>query len=126
MSQASSVSLANIGNGAALERFDHELKKVLANIKDPNTDPKKARKITLEIVLQPHGDRLGMQAHISCNSKLASVPAVPAGTIFMLKNEEGEIQAYSHDIRQDSLFKEETPAAEQHDNVLPMQVAKAV
>ena len=39
------VSLTNLGNGAAVELFDHELQKVLANIDDPNTDPKEKRKI---------------------------------------------------------------------------------
>ena len=38
--RASVVTLSNIANGAAVELFDHELKKVMANIKDPNADAK--------------------------------------------------------------------------------------
>lgn len=31
------VTLASTGNGAAMELFDHELKRVISNIGDPNT-----------------------------------------------------------------------------------------
>ena len=43
------LNLAEMANGAFMEQFNIELKKVLANIADPNTDPKKARKITLVV-----------------------------------------------------------------------------
>jgi hypothetical protein len=112
--EASAVNLINIGNGTAVELFDHELQKVLANIKDVNTDAKKTRSITLKVSLVPHGDRAGMQIVIDCNSKLSTVPAVQAGTMFIMKNKEGELQAYSHDVRQEQLFdnEEETKAPE--------------
>lgn len=114
--QAAEVNISTIGNGVVAELFDHELSKVLANIKDPNTDPKKLRSITLKVTFQPLGDRTGMQTAIECSAKLASVPSVQAGTMFILKNKDGQLQAYSHDIRQEQLFDggeekaEEVPA----------------
>lgn len=127
--EAVAVNLVNIGNGTALQLFQHELDKVLSNIKDPNTDLAKARSINLTIKFIPHGDRSGMQTVISCSSKLATVPAVPAGTMFIAKNKEGEFQAYSHDIRQEELFgggeedksEGEYPVAE---NVIAMKQAQ--
>lgn len=109
MSEAIAVNLSNIGSGAALELFNHNLERVMANIKDINTDAEKARSITLKVTFLPHGDRSGMQTVIECNSKLASVPAFKAGTMFILKNKEGALQAYSHDIRQEMLFSEPEP-----------------
>lgn len=47
MSEREIVSLENIGRGAALERFDVELQKVLENVLDPNTKPTATRKVTL-------------------------------------------------------------------------------
>lgn len=113
--EALAVNLANIGNGAAMERFDFELTKVMSNIKDVNTDPEKKRSITLTVTFIPHGDRSGMQTVIDCTSKLASVPAYQAGAMFIIRNDEGEFQAYAHDTRQEQLFgepdKETEPAA---------------
>ncbi len=46
------LNLAEMAEGAFLERFHIELEKALENIADPNTDPKKARKITLTATLK--------------------------------------------------------------------------
>lgn len=116
--EAQAVNLSNIGNGAAMERFDFELSKVMANIKDVNTDSGKKRSITLTVTFIPHGDRSGMQTVIDCTSKLASVPAYQAGAMFILKNKDGDFQAYSHDTRQEQLFNE--PEAEPAANVVSM------
>jgi hypothetical protein len=43
------IDLSGIGEGALSERFNLELQRVLENIYDPNTDPKKVRKITIEV-----------------------------------------------------------------------------
>lgn len=122
--EATAVNLINLGNGTAVERFDHELQKVLNNIKDVNTDAKKSRSVSLKVTFLPHGDRSGMQVIVDCSSKLATVPAAEAGTIFILKNKEGDLQAYSHDIRQEELFSEpeedKSEGVAPAENVLPM------
>lgn len=60
------VDLSNFANGAVAERFNIELQKVLENIADPNTDPKKARKLQLNITLKGNENRdvasVGVQA----------------------------------------------------------------
>ncbi len=125
--EAAAINLMNIGNGALVELFDHELNKVLSNIKDPNTDATKARTITFSVKFLPHGDRSGMQTIVSANSKLATVPAIPAGTIFIAKNREGNLQAYSHDIRQAEMFNSDEGDAGDPglpENIIPMTAAK--
>lgn len=51
------LNLAEMAQGAFMEQFHIELHIVLANIKDPNTDPKKARKITLTATLKSDEER---------------------------------------------------------------------
>jgi hypothetical protein len=118
MPQAERVSLLNLSRGAAIERFDHELSKVLANIKDVNTDAKKKRKITLEVVLTPYPDRTGVDVELSCTSKLASLAPVTGGSMFIAKQGE-ELAAFTHDLRQEPLFPEE----KQENNVVAMPAA---
>ena len=65
------VSLANIGQGAAIEQFDYELQRVLKNIMDPNTQAKAKRSITLKLTVQPSEDRDYANTSISVKSDLA-------------------------------------------------------
>ena len=100
--RASVVTLSNIANGAAVELFDHELKRVMANIKDPNADAKKKREVTLKVVLSPYADRSGAEMALSVVSKTVPVNGV-RGTVFVGRDD-GEYKAYSHDTRQEEMF----------------------
>ena len=51
------LTLENLGNGAAVELFDEALEKVLKNIMDPNTDPKAERSITMKVTFKPDENR---------------------------------------------------------------------
>ncbi len=112
--EAENVTLINLGNGVAVEWFDAELKKVMENIRDVNTDGRKARRITLTVDFLPLPDRTGMTSSVAVASRLASVPPAPTGTMFILK-EAGELHAVSHDTRQEVLFDR---------NVVPMHGSK--
>ncbi|TLS37764.1 replication terminator protein [Pseudalkalibacillus caeni] len=67
------IDLQNFADGALAERFNHELGKVLENIADPNTDPKKARKVTLTVTLKADEQRDIAQVGIVAKSTI--VPA---------------------------------------------------
>jgi len=67
------ITLANLGGGAALERFSEELEKVLENILDVNTDAKKTRSITMTVAIKPTKERNQAAVGIACTSKLAPV-----------------------------------------------------
>ena len=103
--RASVVTLSNIANGAAVELFDHELKRVMANIKDPNADAKKKREVTLKVTLSPYADRSGAEMALSVVSKTVPVNGV-RGTLFVGRDA-GEYKAYSHDTRQEEMFEQE-------------------
>lgn len=65
------VDLSNFANGAVAERFNIELQKVLENIADPNTDPKKARKLQLNITLKGNENRDVASVGVQAKSTLA-------------------------------------------------------
>lgn len=73
MSKIKRVSFESLGQGAAIERADLELKRVLKNIQDPNTSPKAIREVNIKIKIKPSEDRGAGQVEIQATSKLAPV-----------------------------------------------------
>lgn len=67
------ITLANIGGGAAVEKFSDELRKVVANIMDPNTPASAKREITIKVSIKPSVDRAFGPVTVSATSKLAPV-----------------------------------------------------
>lgn len=50
------INIAEIAKGALIEQTDGEIQKILDNILDPNTDPKKKRTMTVKIAFTPIGE----------------------------------------------------------------------
>lgn len=67
------IDLADFANGALAERFSVELQKVLENIADPNTDPKKPRKLQMTLTIKADENR--DIANVSIQTKTSLVPA---------------------------------------------------
>lgn len=67
------ITLSNIGGGAAVEKFSDELRKVVANIMDPNTPASAKREITIKVSIKPSVDRAFGPIVVSASSKLAPV-----------------------------------------------------
>jgi hypothetical protein len=66
------ADLNTIGDGAAVEKFEHALQAVLRNIRDPNTTPKAKRKVVIEFVFVPTEDRERAAVLIDARTVLAS------------------------------------------------------
>lgn len=99
------LTLDTLGNGAADELFQHELDKVIRNIADPNTDPKAARKIMVEVTFTPIGaDREVVSQAVKVTSKLAGLTPITATTYLVEKN--GKPMAVGRDVRQVDAFEE--------------------
>jgi len=92
------VTLETMANGAASELFSHELKRVIENIQDPNTETTKARKITIDVVILPSKDREMGEVSVTCKSNLAHVK--PVSTSFFLGREKGRAVAYQKNPRE--------------------------
>ena len=114
------VSLEKLNQGAAVERFNLALQDVLDNIQDPNTDPKKARSVTMKVTFKPDSDR-GI-ANLQCDvvSKLA--PIAPFDVrVFLGRDKDGNGYATEYHSAQTSLL--EAPAAS--DNVYKLDKKEA-
>lgn len=82
--------LDDLMGGALTERFTDAIKDVAANIADPNTDPKKARKITLTCTFKPNAER--DIAAMDIDVKVAIAPPVPVSTaVIMGVDEDGVV-----------------------------------
>ena len=95
------VSLATLGSGAAIERFDRELERVKENIADPNTDPKKMRSVKLEVKFFGNEERSYAVMEIHTESKLA--PMKPYETGVFIGTDGRRVRAYENDPRQQNL-----------------------
>jgi hypothetical protein len=73
MQEMKNVTIETMSDGAAIERANLELSRVLANILDKNTDPEAAREVTLKIKLKPNSGRNAAEVTIQATSKLAPV-----------------------------------------------------
>ena len=69
------VSLATVGGGAAIERFDIALQQVINNILDVNTDARKERSVTLKVTFRPTENRDMGAVSVDVVPKLAPVSA---------------------------------------------------
>lgn len=66
------LTLANLGDGAAEEMFQDELKKVVGNCLDPNTVRKAKRTVTIKVTMEPNQDRNECSVAVEVVSKGAS------------------------------------------------------
>jgi len=91
------LSIGNLLNGAAIERCDDELRRVLENCLDPNAG-KVARTITLRITIKPEDDRTRADITVSCESKLS--PPSSVQSLIYLGKDRGEAVAYEYNPEQ--------------------------
>ncbi|WP_440894944.1 replication terminator protein [Amphibacillus sp. Q70] len=86
------VDLNDFADGALAEQFNHELQKVLENISDPNTDPTKKRKISINLTLQSD-ERLQLtDVVVEVKSAVAPRNAV-SSSLILDKDEKGKTTA---------------------------------
>lgn len=95
------VTLVNLNNGAAVELFDLELRRVIENIEDENVKPDAVREITLKVTIKPNEDRDLAAVAISCKSKLAATK--PHGHYMTLVYDGNKTRAMTTHIEQPEL-----------------------
>ena len=66
-------SLLDLMEGGVKELADRDLQRVLKNLKDVNTDPKKARSISVKFTLTGDDARDSVNVRVQVDSKLAPV-----------------------------------------------------
>lgn len=87
------INLETFANGAFTEQVNREMESVARNIQDPNTDAKKARKITVTVTIKPNEQRDFSTVSIEAKSTLA--PTLGAVTAMMVGKDlrTGEVDA---------------------------------
>lgn len=105
MSKTYEVSLDTIRGGAAHELFDRELKRILKNIRDPNTKATAKRTVTLKVTFEPNEQRTGITTSLDCKAKLAPVRTLQDHV--HVGERGGEEILVGYDPNQPSLFPED-------------------
>ena len=80
-------NLDELMDGGLTERFNAELRRVLENVFDPNTDHKKKRTITIGISIVPNEKRDAAEFKVEVKSTIAP-PAPSAQTVFLSRDEQ--------------------------------------
>ncbi|HDR7393851.1 replication terminator protein [Bacillus toyonensis] len=84
------LDLNSLAEGALAEKVDLEFERVLKNMKDPNTDPTKARSITITISFKGNKKRELWESTAKVTSKLVPAKEVEA-TFIVGRTEDGEV-----------------------------------
>ncbi|WP_018306298.1 hypothetical protein [Desulfitobacterium hafniense] len=111
MSTTKNVNILELAKGAIAEQIDIEVAKAMANIVDPNTDAKTARKLTVTITLKPDENRETIS--ISAQAKAALAPIKPISTTLMVGiDRDGKpvaVEPTKQDHNQMQIFGESEP-----------------
>lgn len=93
------VDLTLWDSGVAVDLFNEELRKVLANIADNNVKAEAVRKIKIEFSLKPDNSRRLAAVSVTATSTLAPVQA-HKGIVFFDSGKDGKIGVYQDDPAQ--------------------------
>jgi len=85
------IDLNKFADGALLQKTTRELQKVIENIHDPNTNPTKARTVTITIALTADEEREYIDAEIGVTSKLVGHKSAKAKMI--MGKQDGKVTA---------------------------------
>ncbi|PGM92274.1 replication terminator protein [Bacillus cereus] len=84
------IDLNSLADGAVAEKVDAEFQSVLKNMADPNTDPTKARSITLTLTFKGNKKREIWECTSKVSSKLVPVKEVES-TFIVARDEYGDV-----------------------------------
>ena len=91
MEQYREISLANLIGGAVEERFQRALNRVVDNVLDINTDPKKKRKIRIDIGFKPAETRTAATIEVGIETTLAADKVVDSTVHFQLTGGDAKV-----------------------------------
>ena len=96
------LSFSTLAGGGVEEKLQYALDEVAANIADPNTDAKKARKVTMTLTLKPNEQRSIANLEVDVKTSLAA-PIGISTTLMIDRDEKGKVVAseiYGKDPKQ--------------------------
>ena len=109
---AEELTLQTVCKGAMPALIEKHVRKVAANMADPNTKASDVRKILVEIAFKPYPDRSGATVTSKVRSSLAEDDLTElTGTVFLAKHE-GQYALFTRDLRQEQLFFDDEAKSE--------------
>lgn len=87
------ASILEMARGAIMEQVDVEVSKVIENILDPNTEPKKKRQLVLTVDFIPSADRETVVVSANAKSKLQPNNAIQTSLFVGVNHATGELCA---------------------------------
>lgn len=111
----------NLAGGAVQERFNEGLQEVLDNVIDPNTDPKKARKITLTVTIKPNEERDMGAIGFDVKTSLVQSKAIVSSIIIDRNNQGQAVAAEVKKTVPGQMSIEDYNEKSAKPNVVPMQ-----
>jgi hypothetical protein len=90
------IELSCFQHGVVIDLFDEELKKVLANIEDENTEAKAERSVTIKIAIKPDKTRRTGEVKVQAYSTLAKVKPAES-LVFFDMDDDGRLAAFEDD-----------------------------
>jgi hypothetical protein len=98
------ININDLAGGALAEKVNIELRKLAANVLDPNTESKATRSVTVKITVKPNEKRQLAETDISVTSALAPSKGIPTSFIFDFDKEGKavvkELVTDAHDVNQ--------------------------
>jgi hypothetical protein len=101
---AATINIGNINEGAAIDAFDLELRKVLENVADLSTVATATRSITLKFDFKPESDRCKVHTEFSIKTTFAPIEKHQS-KLFAARTDEGALVALDADPRQMPLWQ---------------------
>lgn len=105
------ISILELARGAVMEQVNNEMSRVMANILDPNTEPKATRKLTITLTFKPDESREIVATTAQAKATLAPVKPV-AASIIVASGKDGKpvaAELTKHDPNQMTIFEEPEP-----------------
>ena len=87
------MTVENMYSGGVVERIHEEIARVLANIADPNTPAKKARKVKMEMTIKPNEHRNMAEVIVSTSSAICAPEPIETSIFIGHDPRTGEIDA---------------------------------
>ncbi|MEG0629044.1 MAG: replication terminator protein, partial [Enterococcus sp.] len=88
------LQLSELANGAVQEKLDGELKKLFANIHDPNTAATAKRGVTIKLEFKPDDTRKVISLSSDFTTKLAPVEGVATTVLTGKDLTTGKVEAH--------------------------------
>ena len=87
------ASILEMARGAIMEQVDYEVGKIVDNIVDVNTEPKKKRQLVLTVDFTPSADRTVVVVSATAKSKLQPLNAIQTSLFVGVDGKTGEVTA---------------------------------